>query len=419
MPAPADRHRPAGDLLADGDGGDDWAAAAAVASVTAVGASASLAGPAGAASETVVVTDSACAPGWSLPASGELAADVDNETSVTIDLELIDKANRGVVAALKELGPKTTLPLDARLRRGSYRLQCIYDHPPLVAPPFVHRLSDVAKVTDGVSASSATPSVLPATTAEMAHPVAEYDAYVAGQITILQSEVSALAADIGSDNVAQAKVDWLATELTFSGIGGTYGAVGGLENNINGLPGGFADGVSNEQFIGLHKIEYLLWSGQPVTAIEPYVNDLAASVGRLQTLWSDGVMTGNQLATRAHEVLEDALRDTLSGDDNEGANASLAIVAADAQGDQVILGYLRPAIDRRTAKLLLDGRVGVRSARRRAARARWSTASGRPWRRSPPHSCNRSTAPVGQILETLSPIPDLLEIQGFTNGIGG
>ena len=395
-----------------------WAAAAAVASVTAVGASASLAGPAGAASETVVVTDSACAPGWSLPASGELAADVDNETSVTIDLELIDKANRGVVAALKELGPKTTLPLDARLRRGSYRLQCIYDHPHASAPPFVHRLSDVAKVTDGVSASSATPSVLPATTAEMAHPVAEYDAYVAGQITILQSEVSALAADIGSDNVAQAKVDWLATELTFSGIGGTYGAVGGLENNINGLPGGFADGVSNEQFIGLHKIEYLLWSGQPVTAIEPYVNDLAASVGRLQTLWSDGVMTGNQLATRAHEVLEDALRDTLSGGDNEGANASLAIVAADAQGDQVILGYLRPAIDRRTAKLystaesefaVLDGAL-----KSTMVDGQWPTLASLT-----ATQLQQIDGAVGQILETLSPIPDLLEIQGFTNGIGG
>ena len=201
-------------------------------------------------------------------------------------------------------------------------------------------------------ASSATPSVVPATTAEMAHPVAEYDAYVAGQITTLQSEVSALTADVGSDNLAQAKVDWLAAELTFSGIGGTYGAVGGLENDINGLPGGFAGGATNQQFLGLHKIEYLLWSGQPAAAIEPYLNDLTESVARLQTLWSGGVMTPNQLSTRAHEVLEDALRDTLSGGDDEGADASLAIVAADVQGDQVILGYLRPAIDRRTAKLV-------------------------------------------------------------------
>jgi high-affinity iron transporter len=396
-----------------------WAMAVAVTVVTVIGTSAAAAGPAVASEDqTVVVTSSACAPGWSLPASGTVSLGVDNETSVTVDAELIDKANGGIVTALKELGPRTTLPLDARLRRGSYRLQCIYDHHCSSAPPFVHRLSDVAGVADGVPASSATPSVVPATTAEMAHPVAEYDAYVAGQITTLQSEVSALTADVGSDNLAQAKVDWLAAELTFSGIGGTYGAVGGLENDINGLPGGFAGGATNQQFLGLHKIEYLLWSGQPAAAIEPYLNDLTESVARLQTLWSSGVMTPNQLATRAHEVLEDALRDTLSGGDDEGANASLAIVAADVQGDQVILGYLRPAIDRRTAKLVptAESEITVLD------NALKSTMVGGQW---PTLASLTSTqtqqidGAVGQVLETLSPIPDLLEIQGFTNGIGG
>ncbi|HEY1734933.1 MAG TPA: EfeM/EfeO family lipoprotein, partial [Acidimicrobiales bacterium] len=194
--------------------------------------------------------------------------------------------------------------------------------------------------------------------------------------------------------------------------------VGGLENNINGLPGGFADGVGNEQFIGLHKIEYLLWSGQPVAAIEPYVNDLAESVGRLQTLWADGVMTGNQLATRAHEVLEDALRDTLTGDDDEGANASLAVLAADVQGDQVILGYLRPALDRRTAKLYstAESELAVLD------RALGGTKVGGQWptlASLTPTQTQQVDGAVQQILETLSPVPDLLEIQGFTNGVGG
>jgi high-affinity iron transporter len=395
------------------------AAVVVVAVAAAIGASASTAGPAAAATnETVVVTDSACAPGWSLPASGTVSLGVDNETSVTVDAELIDKANGGIVAALKELGPRTTLPLDARLRHGSYRLQCIYDHRHSAGPPFVHRLSDVATVTGGVPPSSATPAVVPTTAAEMAGPVAEYDKYVAGQITVLQSEVSALTADITSGDVTQAKADWLATELTFSGIGGTYGAVGGLENDINGLPGGFAGGAASQQFLGLHKIEYLLWSGQPASAIEPYVNDLADSVSRLQTLWSGGVMTPNQLSTRAHEVLEDALRDTLSGDDDEGANASLATVAADVQGDQVILGDLRPVIDRRTPKLLpaAESEIDVLDGALNA------TMVGGQW---PALASITSTqteridGAVGQVLETLSAVPDLLEVQQFTNGIGG
>ena len=185
-----------------------------------------------------------------------------------------------------------------------------------------------------------------------------------------------------------------------------------------GYPGGFAGGATNQQFLGLHKIEYLLWSGQPAAAIEPYLNDLTESVARLQTLWSGGVMTPNQLSTRAHEVLEDALRDTLSGGDDEGADASLAIVAADIQGDQVILGDLRPAIDRRTAKLVptAESEITVLDD------ALKSTMVGGQW---PALASLTSTqtqqidGAVGQVLETLSPIPDLLEIQGFTNGVGG
>jgi high-affinity iron transporter len=341
---------------------------------------------------------------------------VTNHAKVTVDVELIDEANGGVTAALKELDPGTTLPLQSRLAKGRYRLKCTYDHKTAAnKPPFKHRLSSVVSVTRGVPTASATPAVVPVTTADMAQPVAEYDSYGAGQITLLQSEVAALQQDLKSGEMTQAKSDWLRAELTFSTIGGTYGAVGHLQNDINGLPGGVPGGAASQYFLGLHKIEYLLWSGQSASAIEPFVTDLARFLDKLQMLWATGVITGNQLATRAHEILEDTLRDTLSGDDDLGSNASLAILTADIQGDQVILTDLTPVLDTRTASLLpkAEAEIAILDT------ALKSTMVNGQW---PALASLTSTqmaridGAVGQVLETLSAVPDLLEIQTFTNG---
>ena len=54
-----------------------------------------------------------------------------------------------------------------------------------------------------------------------------------------------------------------------------------------------------------------------------------------------------QLPLRAHEIIEDALRDHLSAADDEGAGAAYPMTYADTQVDKAVLGYLsglhRPA----------------------------------------------------------------------------
>jgi high-affinity iron transporter len=368
----------------------------------------------------IAVTPSACASGWALPASGTVSLEVEDKTPVTVDVELIDSQGGRIVAALKELGPGTTLPLSASLVRGSYRLLCTYDngHGVSIAKPYVTRWSQAATVTAGVAASAATPGAIPTTAAQMAGPVGKYDAYVAGQIKVLQAQVTAMEQDINAKNTAQAEADWVHAELTFSGIGGTYGAVGSLENSINGLASGFAGGASSPQFQGLHKIEYLLWAGQPATIIEPYVNNLIVAINGLSLKWSQGVMTPNLLSTRAHEILEDALRDTLSGDDNEGSGQSIAIVWADLQGEYVVLNLLSGVIDQRAPKLVSL----VESQLRTLGQALQATKVAGQWvplaSLSPLQNAQIDAA-VDQALETLSAIPDLLEVQQFSDGQGG
>ncbi len=59
-----------------------------------------------------------------------------------------------------------------------------------------------------------------------------------------------------------------------------------------------------------------------------------------------------QLPLRVHEIIEDALRDHLSGIDNEGAGAAYAMTYADTQVDKVVLGEEASLIDERQPGLV-------------------------------------------------------------------
>jgi high-affinity iron transporter len=363
-----------------------------------------------AAPEAVAITSSSCVPHWSVPNSGLASYAITSSASTAADVELLNHQTGAVVGSIVILGPKTTRPLAVRLAKGSYNFQCIYDH-----RRFTYR-SPVLSVHAGVPAAKATPSNLPTTVLEMASAVSAYDTYVADQIQTLQNQVNTLQSDVAQNNLAQAKTDWLSAELTYSGIGGTYGAFGGLEDQINGLPNGLPQGVNDPNFVGLHKVEYQLWSGQPASAIAPSVTNLVNTLNLLHSFWFTGRrVSANLLSTRAHEILEDTQRDTLSGNDNEGSDSSLARAWADLQGENVVLGYLRGVLNTHNPKIL----AAVTPELAAFGQALQSTKVNGQW--VPLASITTAQreqidATLGQTLETLSMIPDTLEIQAFADG---
>ena len=70
------------------------------------------------------------------------------------------------------------------------------------------------------------------------------------------------------------------------------------------------------------------------------------------------------LPLRAHEILEDALRDHLSGLDDQGSGAAFAETYADLQVTRVVLGELAPLINARAPKLLPAARTQMDALQR-------------------------------------------------------
>ena len=115
------------------------------------------------------------------------------------------------------------------------------------------------------------------------------------------------------------------------------------------------------------------------------------------------------LPIRAHEILEDALRDHLSGLSDQGAGTGYQESLADLDGTRVVLGELAPLINGRKPGLLgtlapqLDTLQRALNATRHDG-TWWSPST------APLSQRQAVNGAIGQVLETLSPVPDLLEI---------
>jgi hypothetical protein len=255
--------------------------------------------------------------------------------------------------------------------------------------------------------------------APQTHELYEYRAYVAGKLATLRAQVSALAAAVGSGNLSAARSAWLSAHVTWLEIGqddGAYGAFGTLGGEIDGLAAGHRLGTADPGFTGFHRVEFDLWTRHDIGAA-------ATDTGTLQRLLAQLMKTplatylpatatgiGNWLL-RPHEVLEDALRDSLTADDNYGSGTDLASIAADVAAVRVLLSELGPGLKLFSPHLLgnatgqLDSLMSAVDATR--VHGAWVSIENLPIRQR-----EQVDADVGAALETLAPIPDLLTSTG-------
>jgi len=349
-----------------------------------------------------------CAPGWPPPNPGRDTFLVQNRSDRSATVYLFRADSGRIIATIKRLKAGASRRLTAKLTPGPYAWGCDLRGYP-------EHVSEADKVVGHRQAGGTGPPVVPTNPQELLGPLVGYRQYAAAKIRTLVSQVAALRAAIAAGDIAASRSAWLTAHETWLEIGqddGAYGAFGELGRKIDGTSAGLVGGVSNRRFTGFHKVEYDLWMREDLKTAATDAAQLATFIGRLSKLRMASVFPITKLALtnwtlRCHEVLEDALRDSLTGDDDYGSHTDLESVVADVSATRELLGLLAPLL--RPRKPGLVGTAGRQLTRLDRVIAS-SGDDGVAIAALPRVTRERVDAATGAVLETLAPVPDLLRI---------
>ncbi|MGC4111281.1 MAG: EfeM/EfeO family lipoprotein [Nocardioides sp.] len=304
-------------------------------------------------SELITFGERTCAPHWYAPNKGRTRFRIRNNSHHTSTIYLVRLPAGRTVKTLRHSRPGSTRTLRVRLRPGPYLWGCYLAG----KPPHV---SETEKVpVDNVYGGPGTP-VTPLSKTDIAGPYRAYRRYVADGIATLQTKVADLSTAVSGGDLATAKSAWLDARLSWLLLGqnnASYGAFGPLGGRIDGTAAGLAGGTGDPAFTGFHRVELDLWDSGDLSAAATDTTTLETLVGRLAARPTGKWLPASKGAEsswilRVHEVLEDALRDSLSGHDDYGSGTTLSSLTADVAATREDLGLLAPLVKPRSPHLV-------------------------------------------------------------------
>ncbi|MDQ1021625.1 iron uptake transporter permease EfeU [Streptomyces afghaniensis] len=378
-----------------------WLIPVAVVAVPAVlaGLVVALARPKPAGGETVAVSAEACGQGFTAPEPGRQTFQMRNTGDQTSEVYLIDAATNAVYGEIEGLAPGTTRDLVATVAGGTYAWRCV--------PADGKAVTSKAVRVGGAAGARA---VAPVSARDLAGPLRAYRRYVNRGLATLVTETRTLSDDIRGGHLDTARADWLTAHRTYASLGAAYGTFEDFDQKINGRPDGLPGGVHDKGFTGFQRIEYGLWHGRPAGELKGPANRLAADATGLQKAFPHQAFDPSDLPLRAHEILENTLRFELTGDTDQGSGTGLATAEANLAGTRELLTVLRPLLTTRAPRLLpaVDADIARLQALLDAQHhgGRWT-----PVDRLGRTAKDWIDGASGQLLEDLSPVPDLLEIR--------
>lgn len=223
------------------------------------------------------------------------------------------------------------------------------------APHVVSQLDVEFGVQAGTGGVPAAPpsELAPVPPAAFNAPIAAYRVFAVRQLGLMESQIARLQRALVAGDRAGAQDAWRGAFAHYLEIGAVYlsGPAADLNQAIDGSAGGVVGGTASPQFSGLHRLEFGLWTGSRLTSLLPWAVQLARDVNKLRVMLPHVQVPPLDYATRAHEILEDAVRDLLSGTDVSWSGEGVLGTAAGIAATSEIVGTLRPILTSRESVL--------------------------------------------------------------------
>jgi iron uptake system component EfeO len=251
--------------------------------------------------------------------------------------------------------------------------------------------------------ADATPGLVPVTRNDLIPPAKAYEGWISSRLPVLEQDAVALDAAVRAGDRASAEHAWLVAHMEYASLGAAYDAFGDYDAAIDGSPAPGTTARDDPDLEGFRKIEALLWSDTPPDEVEPHTAALIQSVQALEQAFPTIRVEPTDVGLRAHEILENALQFTLTGEDDAGSGTGLATLAANLAGTTQALDPLHDVLAPRYPQLAETQKqlaaTAALAASYRAADGSWAPLSSLT-------SADRQKldAAVDRTLELLAPV---------------
>ncbi|AYG03732.1 EfeM/EfeO family lipoprotein [Gryllotalpicola protaetiae] len=345
---------------------------------------------------------STCGVGWgaSVP-GGEQDFSIANGNDAPMDIQLQERDSKKVFLELDGVGAGSKVGAQVVLAKGRYRFACYpEDEPPAIG----------ATVHVGAAPPNAVLSagVQPLTRNQLNLVAIAYGKWVDGRLPTLQQQVGRLDDDAEEGDLAAAKADWLTAHLTYETLGAAYDAFGDHDAEINGTPASGQTALGDPDLTGFHKIEALLWSGAPASAVAAQTQGLVQAVASLVADPGTSQIDPLLIGLRSHEIVENAIQFELTGATDAGSHTNLATIDANLTGATAALSFLKSDLASRYSALP-DVEAALASTQKLVESYRADDGTWLPLQSLTQPQRQQLNASLGGLVELLAPIAEIAE----------
>jgi iron uptake system EfeUOB component EfeO/EfeM len=350
---------------------------------------------------SVTINNVSCGKGWLPPRSGQREIPVTNAGSSVVDVTLVGSDKLLIYGEIEAMAPGTTRTLTAVIPPGRFRLGCTYSENATVYSSIV--------TVSGAAVHNAHPFEQ-VTYSQIAPLVTKYRAQVSAGLGILATDTDRLRALADTGQLGQAKQAWLVAHLDYARLGAAYDTFGNFNDEIDGRPNGLPQGVADPSWSGFLRLEFALWQNQPAATVASVAGQLDTYVHQLVIAFSEETTPLNDLSLRTHEILENTLQFELTGETDQGSHTGLATAEANVEGTEMILGVIAPLLRKGEPALLGELRSELSRLTALLTTYRLPNETWTPVQSLTQTQREQLDGSIGNYLETVSRVPDLLEI---------
>jgi high-affinity iron transporter len=177
-----------------------------------------------------------------------------------------------------------------------------------------------------------------------ARPIASYRTYAEHWAATLDGSLPALRNALAAGHRPAAKRTWGVAFADYLHLGAVYGL---LPARLNAALAGLPPVIGERHFSGLHRIEMGLWGGASPRSLTPVATALTQAVATLRKVLPKVSISPLDYATRAHEILEDAQRDLMSGSQVPWSGAGVLGTEAGIEVTREVISTLTPLLQGR------------------------------------------------------------------------